>query len=501
MHPDSYYLPGSSISSSCHSKKPRSEPDRAGKYGAPGTDCDSPLSLVNVTLDWIEKEWADKIDFVISAGLLRRDWHDIDSNIPRTPAEIRDMNRQIARQMDMLFTPRGVPVVPSIGNNDIWPHNIMYEGPSAITNDFLETWRSFVPFPAYQVFQRGVYFSTELVPNRLAAISLNTLYWYESNKAVDGCPKKGNDPGTLELARGPAEDVPVSKNAGACLNRDMRSGVLSLHFAGMVNRPCGPNSCQDTILGHLYGHKNVDHFVLLSVNDVLSPLPSMRITGRKKELQIAESLRSECKELARKKKLDCDDYFVVNIGPSVIPEYTPSVRIFTYNVTDAGSSSINGNEDDSLDLREMNAPKIDCSKKENKNKKQCVFKKPRHASKHSPSRTNKLWSPTGYSQFFISPSNWAKANASHAPEYELEYVTYSLETLRSNSSLVPEHLLPPELRAGSIESASNSRYAPFALNDLTIPSWIKFARRMGRKKKLWRRFEEAMFLETRIDTD
>lgn len=26
-----------------------------------------------------------------------------------------------------------------------------------------------------------------------------------------------------------------------------------------------------------------------------------------------------------------------NIGPSVIPEYTPSVRIFSYNVTEAGS--------------------------------------------------------------------------------------------------------------------------------------------------------------------
>ncbi|QRW01817.1 PPN1-vacuolar endopolyphosphatase-like protein [Ceratobasidium sp. AG-Ba] len=295
------------------------------------------------------------------------------------------------------------------------------------------------------------------------------------------------------LARGPAEDVwltgHVAPTPGDYFVRCFaRYGELALRY-------------QDTILGHLYGHKNVDHFVLLSVNNVLSPSPSMRITGRKKELQIAESLRSECKELAHKKKLDYDDYFVVNIGPSVIPEYTPSVRIFTYNVTDGGSSSINGNEDDSLDLREMNAPKIDCSKKKNKNKKQCVFKKPRHASKHSPSRTNKLWSPTGYSQFFISPGNWAKANASHAPEYELEYVTYSLETLRSNSSLVPEHLLPPELRVGSIESTSNSWYAPFALDDLTIPSWIKFARRMGRKKKLWRRFEEAMFLETRIDTD
>ncbi|KAG9104471.1 Endopolyphosphatase [Ceratobasidium sp. 370] len=492
MHPDGYYLPASSISSSCHSNKPRSDPDRAGYFGAPGTDCDSPLSLINATFAWLEQEWADKIDFVIWTGDNAR--HDVDSGIPRTPAEIRDMNRDMAHRMDALFTPRGVPVVPSIGNNDIWPHNIMYEGPSAITNDFLETWRSFVPFPAYQVFQRGVYFSTELVPNQLAAISLNTLYWFESNKAVDGCPKKGNDPGTLEL-----DWLEVQLKV-------YRSRRMQVWLTGHV--PPTPGKCdyfarcftrygelalryQDTI------HKNVDHFVLHSVDDVLSAVPSMRITGRKKELVLAETIHSSCKELARKNKLDYDDYFVVNIGPSVIPEYTPSVRIFTYNVTNAGSSDLGDNEHAVLDSNEQ----IDCSKKENKDKKQCVFKKPRHANKHSPSRTNTLWSPTGYSQFFIPPSNWAKSNESRAPGYELEYITYSLDALRGNVSLIPRHLLPPELQEGAIESTTESRYAPFGLDDLTIPSWIKFARKMGRKKKLWRRFEEAMFLETRMDTD
>lgn len=493
MHPDGYYLPDASVSSACHSKKPHSESERAGPFGAPGTDCDTPLSLVNTTLEWIEKEWADKVDFVIWTGDNAR--HDTDSEIPRTPAEIRDMNRDIARKMDAIFTPRGVSVVPSIGNNDIWPHNIMYEGPNSVTNDFLESWRSFVPFPAYQVFQRGVYFSTELVPNRLAAISLNTLYWFDSNKAVDGCPKKSNDPGTLELDwlevqlkiyRSRKMQVwltgHVAPTAADYFPRCFaRYGELALRY-------------QDTILGHIYGHKNVDHFVIHSVDDVTAPAPAMHITGRKKEILIADALRTEFKALSRKKKLDYDDYFVVNIGPSVIPEYTPSVRIFTYNVTEAEANQQSEIENDGLDFDALNGSKIDCSKKENKNKKQCVFKKPRHASKHSPSRTNKLWSPTGYSQFFISPSSWA--NKTHGPQFELEYVTYSLDTLRANGSLVPNHLLPPELRMGSVETANDSHYAPFGLDDLTIPTWIKFARRMANKKKLWDRFKEAMFLET-----
>ncbi|CAE6455463.1 unnamed protein product [Rhizoctonia solani] len=503
MHPDSYYLPGASISSSCHSKKPRKESERAGKYGAPGTDCDSPISLINSTLEWIEKEWADRIDFVIWTGDNAR--HDTDSSIPRTPVEIRDMNREIAHKMDRIFTPRGVKVVPSIGNNDIWPHNIMYEGPSTVTNDFLESWRSFVPFPAYQVFQRGVYFSVELVPNRLAAISLNTLYWFESNKAVDGCPKKGNDPGTLEFDW-------LEVQLKIYRSRKMQASLCNHHvwLTGHVAPTEGDYfpRCftrygelalryQDTILGHLFGHKNVDHFVIHNIDDFLTPTPSMRITGRKKEAQISDKLHEDFKALAKQEKVDYDDYFIVNIGPSVIPEYTPSVRVFSYNITGAGSAEpfLITNVGGSQGSEELNASKIDCTKKENKNKKKCVFKKPRHASKRSPSRKNTLWSPTGYAQFYVPESSWA--NKTHPPQYELEYVTYSLSALRdTNVTIIPEHLLPPELRGGSIETLTKSRYAPFGLRDLTIPSWIKFGRKMGQKKKLWKRFREAMFLET-----
>jgi endopolyphosphatase len=43
------------------------------------------------------------------------------------------------------------------------------------------------------VFQRGAYFSVEVIPNALAVISLNTMYFYDSNKGEffktdnDGC--------------------------------------------------------------------------------------------------------------------------------------------------------------------------------------------------------------------------------------------------------------------------------------------------------------------------
>lgn len=83
-------------------------------------------------------------------------------------------------------------------------------------------WKSFVPFHSYQVFQRGGYYSVEVIPGALAVISLNTMYLFDSNKgassptleelrspdmspwrrfaAVGGCePKSPQDPGNLQL--------------------------------------------------------------------------------------------------------------------------------------------------------------------------------------------------------------------------------------------------------------------------------------------------------------
>jgi len=47
---------------------------------------------------------------------------------------------------------------------------------------YYRIWEPFIPFPYLQVFQRGAYYSVEVIPKEVAAISLNTLYFYNSNK-------------------------------------------------------------------------------------------------------------------------------------------------------------------------------------------------------------------------------------------------------------------------------------------------------------------------------
>ncbi|KAF8526073.1 hypothetical protein BU17DRAFT_83591 [Hysterangium stoloniferum] len=36
----------------------------SGYYGTPYSSCDSSLQFVNLMLDWLEQEWAGKVDFV-----------------------------------------------------------------------------------------------------------------------------------------------------------------------------------------------------------------------------------------------------------------------------------------------------------------------------------------------------------------------------------------------------------------------------------------------------
>lgn len=87
-------------------------------------------------------------------------------------------------------------------------------------NLFSSIWRSFVPFESYQIFQRGGYYSVEVIPDSVAVISLNTMYFYDSNKgavleevtiilkltwsswqpAVGGCESTDpEDPGNLQF--------------------------------------------------------------------------------------------------------------------------------------------------------------------------------------------------------------------------------------------------------------------------------------------------------------
>jgi endopolyphosphatase len=137
------------------------------------------------------------------------------------------------------------------------------------------------------------------------------------------------------------------------LATDLRYGDLSLRY-------------QDTIVGHLYGHMNIDHFFFFDVDDLEAThkdlkskstlnfpdtlsnlsidavtgqplrhgnvLPSssrMQIMGRSGNAGLVDTLKKDFDDMPGPKKIKMEDYAVINVGASVIPTYLPGLRIYT----------------------------------------------------------------------------------------------------------------------------------------------------------------------------
>ena len=346
IHPDPFYKANTSSDETCH--RDVDEDGQTGIYGRPLSPCDSPTSLVDATFDWIDKNLKDNIDFVIWTGDNVR--HDRDNRFPRTEMHIFDMNEKMVSKFEDLFGcddllhPLTIPVVPSIGNNDVYPHNLFAQGPTLQTREFYKLWRKMVPEEQFHVFDRGLSFMVEVIPGKLAVLSLNTLYWFQSNPIVDGCDRR-KDPGHLQfrwlsivLAELRARNMkvwlsghvpPNSKNfEPSCLDR------LSAWI----------HEYRDIIVGGLYGHMNVDHFLFLdseATTERLTAAEKVRWTSQDDspvstfgKVEYLQDVRMSYDALED----DLDGsfntrYSVAHVSPSIIPTYLPGLRVWEYNTT------------------------------------------------------------------------------------------------------------------------------------------------------------------------
>lgn len=273
FHPDLFYKTYSSTSedSACHRGH-----GPAGIYGAETSQCDSPFSLVNQTLSWIGRELKDSIDFVVWTGDSAR--HDNDEKNPRNVQQVTELNEYMVDRVHDIFgnkhddddeNPNNdfiIPVVPNLGNNDVLPHNIIVKGPNKWTRTYAKLWRPFIPEPQKHSFEQGGWFYVEVIPNKLAVFSLNTLYFFDSNSGVDGCALR-SEPGyqQMEWLRIQLEFL---------RQRGMKA-ILSGHVppARTKAKKQWDETCwqkyalwlrqyRDVVITGLFGHMNYDHFFL-----------------------------------------------------------------------------------------------------------------------------------------------------------------------------------------------------------------------------------------------
>lgn len=480
IHPDPYYKLHTRVDENCH--RGAKDDHETGIFGHPISECDSPMSLVNATFDWIRDNLKDKIDFVIWTGDNAR--HDNDNHLPRSASAIYKLNADMVEKFKEVFgskDPRNVfsiPIVPSLGNNDIYPHNVFPQGPNLQTKTLYNLWRSMVPEEQVHVFDRGVSFMVEVIPEKLAVLSINTIYWFKSNTLVDGCDGK-KEPGHLLF------------RWLSIVFAELRARNMKVWLSGHVppNSKLYEPSCldrlsswlheyRDIVVGGVYGHMNLDHFLFLDSEAVTPDSSYFTKSGQDVSIKDKRDYMSDLRELYDSiHHSDPTRYAMSFVSPSVIPTYLPSLRVWEYNITgvldQAPSIYSNGKpfrtwsevfaeinteldrlqeaddypEDDDLETEEADQEaSIDGKKKKHKKHK----KKPDPTwppdfgeMAAGPAYTAQMFSPTRYLQYYVK---LREANANKNLTYELEYATDQ---------------------------------APYKMENLLVSSWIKLAKKLS----------------------
>ncbi|AJV02344.1 Ppn1p [Saccharomyces cerevisiae YJM1592] len=334
IHPDPYYVEGSSIDAVCHTGKPSKKKDVAPKFGKAMSGCDSPVILMEETLRWIKENLRDKIDFVIWTGDNIR--HDNDRKHPRTEAQIFDMNNIVADKMTELFSagneedPRDfdVSVIPSLGNNDVFPHNMFALGPTLQTREYYRIWKNFVPQQQQRTFDRSASFLTEVIPGKLAVLSINTLYLFKANPLVDNCTSKKEPGYQLLLWFGYVLEELRSRGMKVWLSGHVPPIAKNFDQSCYDKFTLWTHEYRDIIIGGLYGHMNIDHFIPTDGKKARKSL--LKAMEQSTRVQQGEDSNEEDEETELNRILDhamaAKEVFLMGAKPSNKEAYMNTVR-------------------------------------------------------------------------------------------------------------------------------------------------------------------------------
>lgn len=572
FHPDKFYEVYSATTedAACHRGQ-----GPAGIYGAETSECDSPIALINKTFGWIEQEFKDKVDFVVWTGDSAR--HDNDDQIPRSPEQVTSLNKFMVNKMFEVFGKKDgdaddddpnndfiIPVVPNLGNNDVLPHNIMVKGPNRWTRTYADLWRQFIPEEQRHSFEQGGWFYVEVIPRKLAVFSINTLYFFQSNAAVDGCAAK-TEPGYRQM-----EWLRIQLQF--MRQRGMKA-ILTGHVppARTSTKSQWDETCwqkytlwlqqyRDVIIAGLWGHMNYDHFILQDFktidkdtknglmhrlkakaapeDDVHAELSTdyfidlrnqwSRLPNPPKSLksaaeeaasllmeasddqrpaweveQLVEAMKKGSGKKDKEKKKQkkylkkiggkwAENYAVSYASASVVPNLLPVVRVFEYNVTgleDAATTWEDGfpfedparDEEDTFEDRFGEAEddtSIETTKKKKKKEKPYKFIVPDPPSKSAPpgpAYSQQPLSLLGYTQYL--------ANLTHINnDFTADNVAASGKWKEGKHKGKKPHDKDhePNPKKFKFELHYDTRNdSVYHLRDLTIPSMLDLARRIG----------------------
>jgi len=292
IHPDRFYEENAPIKNLCHPDTEESNLQNGGKndwssslaprFGKAMSGCDASVDLMEYTLKWINETLRGHIDFVIWTGDNIR--HDNDRQIPRTESQIFEMNEIVSGKFRDIFEnkrtadPRDfdIEVVPSLGNNDVFPHNMFSLGPTLQTREMFKIWDVFIPQEQRRWFDRGVTYLKEVIPGKLAVISINTLYLYKANPLVDNCNSKKEPGYQLLLWLGYTLEELRQRNMKVWLSGHVPPIPKNFDKSCYDKFTLWTHEYRDIIVGGVYGHMNMDHFIPIDGEKARRDLESLK---------------------------------------------------------------------------------------------------------------------------------------------------------------------------------------------------------------------------------
>jgi endopolyphosphatase len=482
-------------------------------------------------MEWVAENVRDKIDFVIWTGDSAR--HDNDDELPRSREQVVSLNKFLVQKMAETFGKHNgdetdddpnndfiIPIVPNIGNNDILPHNILAKGPNDWTRTYSQVWRQFIPEVQKHQFEQGGWFYVEVIPHKLAVFSLNTMYFFASNTLVEGCAAH-SEPGYQQM-----EWLRIQLQF-------MRERGMKAMLIGHVPpvrqdaKTSWDETCwqkyalwtrqyRDVIVSTHYGHFNFEHFMFQDFEQIdkdtkdghMSYLRTEQIGDGDVESQLSKNywmqLRDEWSTLPKEPKAltwmeslrsdrdfeaEAAEYFkkiggeyaerysASFISSSVVPNLFPTFRIFEYN--------IEGLDEDEIYSQPIPPPATEPISDMAKKERQHWFEVPEPPSKSAPpgpAYSMQAFSLLKYTQYYANLTVINNDFTSSADaDNELDATKWNEGKHKGKKPHERDHKPNPKKFKFEVlyDTAKDEIYH---LKDLTMPSMIDLARRIGNFK-------------------